>query len=190
MEEYALLLAYHDVLSQSEANLIIFDMPPTALAMRFFNLPSLSLIWLEKLVQLREEIIRKREIISKIKFGKKEIEKDKVLNQLKRQIEFYRSIQNIFKDQVQAIVNIVVNPDKLSVIESQDIISHLQKVKISPSHIILNKYSSSAKINDMGKIFADVSLHYMYQTRYPLVGITALEKYLSEYPDIFPNILQ
>jgi arsenite-transporting ATPase len=189
MEEYALLLAYNDILSQSDANLIVFDMPPTALAIRFFNLPSLSLIWLEKLVQLRQEIVQKRKIITKIKIGKKDIERDKVLNQLNKQIDFYSSIQNIFEDQVQTIVNIVINPDKLSVIESQDIINHLQKIKLRPRHIILNKYSSSANVTHMRKIFKDVSTHHAYQVTYPLVGMKALQKYLTEYPDMFPNML-
>ncbi|RMD96198.1 MAG: ArsA family ATPase, partial [Calditrichaeota bacterium] len=51
IEEYALLLAFNDVRSSAtEFEIIVFDMPPTALALRFLGLPRLTLLWLEKLL--------------------------------------------------------------------------------------------------------------------------------------------
>ncbi|MGD8725772.1 MAG: ArsA family ATPase, partial [Desulfobacterales bacterium] len=79
LEEYALLLAFENVLHTSQnKDIIIFDMAPTALTLRFFSLPSITLIWLEELLKLRNKIYAKKEIISKIKVFGKEIEQDKI----------------------------------------------------------------------------------------------------------------
>lgn len=188
IEEYALLIAFNTIIKKSDADYIIFDMPPTALAMKFFNLPSLSLLWLEKLIQLRQEIIEKREIISKIKLGKKEVERDKVLIRLQQQTEFYQNIESIFKDVNRTVINIIINPDKLSLLESQDIIQHLKRLQLTPRQIILNKYSGSDIINNLNDNMRGISWIRMPQATYPLVGINVLKNYLKEYPDVFDSI--
>jgi hypothetical protein len=72
IEEYALLMAYeHLTQKHNDMDYIVFDMPPTALTLRFFELPKISLLWLNQLLNLRNEILKKREIISTIKVGKK-----------------------------------------------------------------------------------------------------------------------
>ena len=60
LEAYALLLAYkHIRRTYADVDFLIFDMPPTALTLKFFSLPSLSLIWLDHLLALRRDIIKK-----------------------------------------------------------------------------------------------------------------------------------
>ena len=56
-------------------------MAPTALTLRFFSLPFITLIWLEELLTLRSQIYKKKEIISKIKIAGREIEQDRVKSQ-------------------------------------------------------------------------------------------------------------
>ncbi len=59
LEEYALILAFEQIRKDfSQLDYLIFDMPPTALALKFFNLPSLSMIWIEHLLALREVAIK------------------------------------------------------------------------------------------------------------------------------------
>jgi arsenite-transporting ATPase len=54
LEEYALLLAFEDIIHTSKnKDVIIFDMAPTALTLRFFSLPFITLVWLEALSKLR-----------------------------------------------------------------------------------------------------------------------------------------
>ena len=61
LEEYALLLAFQEITGKfSGMDCIVFDMAPTALSLKFFSLPSLSLIWINHLLALRREIIKKR----------------------------------------------------------------------------------------------------------------------------------
>ena len=51
LEEYALLLAFENIIHTFEdKDIIIFDMAPTALTLRFFSLPFITLIWLEELL--------------------------------------------------------------------------------------------------------------------------------------------
>jgi len=40
------------------------------------------LIWIEQLVALRKEIIKKRDLITKVKLIRKEAETDKILNKI------------------------------------------------------------------------------------------------------------
>ena len=79
LEEYALLLAFENIIHTfDDKDIIIFDMAPTALTLRFFSLPFITLIWLEELLKLREKIYAKKEIIYEIKIGRKTIQQDKI----------------------------------------------------------------------------------------------------------------
>jgi arsenite-transporting ATPase len=94
LEEYALLLAFEDTLHKyGDQDFIVFDMAPTALTLRFFSLPFITLIWLEELLTLRSQIYKKKEIISKIKIAGREIEQDKVKAKLKSLIGNYEHLQ-------------------------------------------------------------------------------------------------
>jgi len=179
IEEYALLLAYDFIIRKYEGkDIIIFDMPPTALTLKFFSLPGLSLLWLEKLMQLRNEIIEKRQILTKIKFGKKDIETDKILNSLSDQIKLYSKINASFHNQDQTQLNLVINADQLSLSESQLIISRLKELNLEVSHIILNKSGTLDK--EIPDMFKKQSLSRYSQANYPLIGIENLDRYLNE----------
>ncbi|UCG07422.1 MAG: ArsA family ATPase, partial [Desulfobacterales bacterium] len=118
LEEYALLLAFENVLQVSEdKDIIIFDMAPTALTLRFFSLPFITLIWLEELLKLRKKIYEKKEIISKIRIGKKEIEQDKVKAKLEGMILNYGFLRDRFRSDTTRI-HLVMNTDKLSFAEA------------------------------------------------------------------------
>ena len=97
LEEYALLLAFENVIRTfDDKDLIIFDMAPTALTLRFFSLPFITLIWLEALLKLREKIYAKKEIIAEIKIGRKEIQQDKVKAKLQALIQKYQHLPDRF----------------------------------------------------------------------------------------------
>jgi len=106
-------------------------MPPTALGLKFFSLPSLSLIWIEHLLALRKEIIKKRDLITNIKLIKKEIERDKVLNKINELQNQYQALKDTFEDRKQTQINLVLNPDKLSYAESIRIVTALQEININ-----------------------------------------------------------
>jgi arsenite/tail-anchored protein-transporting ATPase len=94
LEEYALMLAFEDVLRRgANTDVIIYDMAPTALSLRFFSLPGVSLVWLNKLSNVCDLICQKKEIISTIRFGKRELEQDRVKQKLNSLATRHRCLQ-------------------------------------------------------------------------------------------------
>ena len=84
LEEYALLYAFEAMIKKyNNFHIRLFDLPPTALALRFFNLSKLTMIWLEQLIDLRKEILKKKKIISDVYQKRSRESEDNILKQLK-----------------------------------------------------------------------------------------------------------
>ena len=100
VEEYALIYAYQTLLDKYKSNTFrIFDMPPTALSLRFMNLPNLSRIWLNKLTELRKKILKNKNIISTVNKAEKVDLQDRVLSDLNR---MERDYQDLYEDSLPA----------------------------------------------------------------------------------------
>jgi len=180
IEEYALLLAYEHILKEyRQMDYIIFDMPPTALTLRFFELPNISLVWLSHLQDLRREILKKREIITTIKIGKTEIQSDKIITKLDEQILAYERINSIFSDPKRTHINLVLNPDKLSLSESILIIERLRENDLKLKNVYLNKYQGTDSA-DIERKITDTPLLKIPQSAAPLLGLEILKVYLKE----------
>lgn len=180
IEEYALLTAYKGTRDKyTEMDYIIFDMPPTALTLKFFGLPVLSLTWLEKLADLRKEIIEKRKIITKIKLGKMEMERDKILNKINQQTRSYQEIKAIFEDEKKTKINLVMNPDKLSFSESLLIKNRLSEFNLRINKIVLNKYYTGFSLDQIEKNFEYKTIQLFHKSDNPLIGVQNLENYLT-----------
>ena len=181
IEEYALLLAYEEIAKKykDKVKSIIFDMPPTALSLKFFRLPGLSLQWLDKLLELRNEIIHKRELITKVKLGKKEFQTDKVLKSLMDQMTRYRGMQDIVENKKVANIRVVVNPDKLSLGETDEIIRILRELNIPVGQVIMNKLQGVDDDVAWEKKYSEFSCKKYLLADYELVGLEYLKRYLS-----------
>ena len=152
VEEYAILEAIKDILSKrGEFDKIVFDTPPTGLTVRILALPKTSLIWLEKLIELRRKILDRRLSIERVKgkitfkVGDREIklpsreEEDRVIQELRRYKSETERVYKTFTDERTAVIG-VVNPDELSLIEMERTIEVLKKMGISIRLVIVNKY--------------------------------------------------
>ncbi len=180
IEEYALLLAYQSIRNSAKnVDYIVFDMPPTALTLKFLTLPNVSLTWLENLLMLRNKIIEKKEIISRVKLGKKEIETDKIRNKLNKQIEDYKTIKAVFRDKSKTSLNLVMNTDKLSFSESQLIVDNLAKFNITISNLFLNKWHPGFDYSEIKNKYKDYGFQLFPESKTPLLGVPALADYLS-----------
>lgn len=178
MEEYGLLVAFnHFYEKYKESDYLIFDMPPTALALKFFGLPSVSLVWLKQLLNLRNEILKKKEIISEVKFGKSEVETDKVKNNLVDQQKRYEKLLTLFQDENNCYINVVSNPDPISLSESERIFKFLEDLRIPVHKLIINKSRPEDK-----KIpgFQKKQAIFIHRSQYPLIGMSYFQKYLTE----------
>ena len=152
VEEYAILEAIKDILSKrGEFDKIVFDTPPTGLTVRILALPKTSLIWLEKLIELRRKILDRRLSIERVKgkitfkVGDREIklpsreEEDRVIQELRRYKSETERVYKTFTDERTAVIG-VVNPDELSLIEMERTIEVLKKMGIPIRLVIVNKY--------------------------------------------------
>jgi len=184
LEEYALILAFEKIQKDhSHWDYLIFDMPPTALALKFFALPSLSLVWVEHLLALRREIIEKRELITRIKLGTKELERDKVLNKIVEQQKQYQRLKEIFENSEVTQIHLVLNPDRLSHAESMRIYQSLKEIHVPLHRTVYNKRPATESCVDIDPVFAHIpSLHFPYSET-PLIGMKRLERFLKENED-------
>lgn len=180
LEEYALLLAFENTLhTETKRDHIVFDMPPTALTMRFFSLPFITLIWLKELLKLRSQIYDKKEIISKIQFGKREIEQDKVKARLESLIDDHVHLQKHFAANGTRI-NLVLNNDPLSLAEAIRIRVKLGDIGMDIGQLMLNKIKRGEPIESITD-----QLNGYPVNRFPLYsgnlcGLESLEKYIRE----------
>ncbi|MDF1548469.1 MAG: TRC40/GET3/ArsA family transport-energizing ATPase [Bacteroidales bacterium] len=181
VEEYAMLMAFSHYLEQFKSKQqVIVDMPPTALSLRFFALPGLSLKWLEQLIQLRLAIQEKKEIISKIKFGNKELETDKVLLQLNMLNKSYLDLYSIF-NAPNSKIYVVANPENLSLNEAERIIKKMQDIELNISGIILNKTTNQMEISSKRLTFSQLEISRFKLSNSHLIGLESLNAYLNQF---------
>jgi arsenite-transporting ATPase len=181
IEEYALLRAFSYFLTKyTEFDRIIFDMPPTGLTLKFLSLPKLSQIWLEKLVDLRNDIIAKKEIVTKIKFGNIEIERDKLLNKLNNQLDEYSGARKILEDRDRTELVLVMNQDKLSLAESKLIVDKLKFAELKVKKVFINKFKVEIPVEELETIFQEYEIRHYPSKDESITGLDNLEKYLRE----------
>ena len=180
LEEYALILALQSILQEFNSHdAIVFDMPPTALSLKFFNLPSLSLVWTQKLLDLRQEIIKKRELITKIRLLNKEYETDKVLKKIMEQTEYFTSLKDRFQNAEFTKIKLVLNPDELSFAESDRILAWLKEIFIKIDQVFFNKTNESSDVSNIEALFSGIPIEQIPYSETPLTGYDNLENFLE-----------
>lgn len=184
LEEYAMLLAFENILHTAmHMDIIVFDMPPTALTLRFFSLPFITLIWLEELLRLRNDIYDKKEIVSKIKLGHKDIEQDKVKNRLGTMIHRHKDLRDQFFAKTTNI-NLVLNKDPLSLAEAGRIQQKLNDIGVKIASIILNKVKENKVNSDIADVFNEYPIKRFPNSSRDLYGIEALKAYVLKNSNI------
>ena len=184
IEEHALLLAFQNIRKTAgDTAYLIFDMPPTALTLKFLTLPDLSLLWLNNLLDLRQKTLEKKAIVTRVKFGKKELETDKIKSKLQQQIADYEQLKNLFKDPQHTVLYLVLNTDKLSFNESKLIVEKLDKFQIPVSNVFLNKYYNGFDVSAIQNLYAGAGLQILPQADSELTGLENLSAYLGQLDD-------
>ena len=180
LEEYAVLLALEDTIEKySDHDYVIFDTPPTALTLKFLALPSVSLLWLTELVKFRQMILNKKDIVTKIKDGKRgtELEKDPILKRIEGLIQVYRRLADRFIDNGKTKIFVVMNPDKLSLSESRDIVTKLKDLDMYVPYIILNKFDGDETIcQTLEKDFSGTEVIRFPKNSSEIIGLECMDK--------------
>lgn len=152
MEEYAMLSALHDLLDKwrDKVDYIVIDTPPTGLMLRIFSLPRATVMWIEKLKDLRTKILARRSQITHIKgrdaLGKGiscESDSDVIFQQLTTQEKLAREIWQILNDDEICRKILVLNYDELSVREGIKITRDLDSLGIRINLAVFNKRGMS-----------------------------------------------
>jgi arsenite-transporting ATPase len=185
IEEYALLMAFEDIIHRFEdKDIIVFDMAPTALTLKFLSLPLITLVWLGELLKLRKQIYEKREIVSKIKIGKKEIEQDKVKAKLETLIDNYEHL----RDHLMATntkINLVMNVDRLSLSEAVRIKNKLSDIEMRIDCVVINKLKDGQSTNAITAEFSDQKICSFPLSEKDLSGLEELNAYIDANVGIF-----
>ena len=180
LEEHALIRALVELMQENQdLDYLIIDMPPTALSVKFFILPTLSRIWIEQLEKLRNEINKKKNIVSTVRYGKKEHGRDKILNRILTMKENYIKLEALFRDMQTTTISVVVNNDSLSVSETQRIVADLLANDLHIKSVVWNRVESvdglpQFSIANNDPLFIPASASH-------LTGIESLETFLSSW---------
>ncbi|MBU0988415.1 MAG: ArsA family ATPase [Proteobacteria bacterium] len=179
LEEYALLQAFENIIHTfSDKDMIVFDMAPTALTLRFFCMPFITLIWLEALLKLRSEIYEKKEIISRIKIGQKEIEQDKIKVRLEKMICDHENLRDLFRSGATSI-NLVMNNDKLSFSEAVRIKKKLADIGIRIDRVVVNKIKDAQIAAEIENEFKNEKIVLFPFSAKGLLGYPALNDFID-----------
>ncbi len=153
IEEYALLTSIEKTIrDETGFDYIIFDTPPTGLTLRFLALPKVTITWIERLMQIRRQILEKRYTIHRIRgtLSTEETildyreEDDDILNRLKKLDKNYQDLDSALRGG-DCHVALVFNPDILSLRESQRLIEGLRELGLPLRLLINNKITETNK---------------------------------------------
>ncbi len=152
IEEYATLEAIRNILLEGdEWDIIVFDTPPTGLTLRVLALPKISLIWADKLIEIRRKILERRRMIAKIQGEQKfviegqefvlpkEEEEDPVMKELKKYREEIEFVDKVITDPNKTSVIAVMNPEMLPFYETERARESLKKFGIPFNLVVVNK---------------------------------------------------
>ena len=117
-----------------------------------------------------------------MKFGNKQIERDKIRNKLNHQIDEYHQINTVFEDHTLTSLNLVLNTDKLSFSESQLIVDKLARFNIKIKNVFLNKWVENFDTGNIQNKYAGCGFQQFPLSNTPLLGIPALTSYLKHLP--------
>ncbi len=152
IEEYATLEAIREILSEGDKwDVIVFDTPPTGLTLRVLALPRISLIWVDKLIEIRRKILERRRAIAKIKGEEeyvidgesfklpKEEEEDPVMRELRQYRKEVEFVERVITNPEKTSVIAVMNPEMLPLYETERAYESLKKFKVPLRLIVVNK---------------------------------------------------
>ncbi len=180
LEEHALVRALTEIMDGfPDLDYLIIDMPPTALSVKFFLLPTLSRIWIQELEKLRNEINKKKKIVSTVRYGNKDHGRDKILNRILALKQEYMDLEALFRDPLTTTLSVVVNNDSLSISETERIVDDLGANSIPVKSVVWNRVDSTRGLP--GFSIAGSRPLSLPRSAAPLTGIDTLNGFVDSW---------
>ncbi|MCK9356142.1 MAG: ArsA family ATPase [Dehalococcoidia bacterium] len=192
IEEYATLQVMERLLGDAAGryDVVVFDTPPTGLTLRVLALPRVSLLWGERLSGLRREILDRRQILRNIHGERKYVidgvehalatdeKSDGVMGELRDYVDRMRRLTALQADASQTRVMPVMNPDRLSLFETQRALETLRSLGMPIGPVIVNKVglkpTDGQTVQDIGRALGLPTRILPFTSTEP-VGLEALE---------------
>ena len=190
VEEYAALTAMEELLrTETDFDYIVFDTPPTGLTLRILALPRITITWVDRLTRIRKDILAKRHTVHNItgqyqeqgiRLAYKE-EDDSVMKKLRELFKRYVALSKTIESQDSSIA-VVLNPDYLSLRESQRILIGLKDLELPLRAVFNNKYEPSLEkvADEMEKELLN-SRKDVFLDRVPRVAAAYKESYKLDH---------
>lgn len=180
LEEHALIRALTEIMQAfPDLDYLIIDMPPTALSVKFFILPTLSRIWIQELEKLRNEINKKKKIVSTVRYGNKEHGRDKILNRIMTLKQEYMDLEALFRNPDTTTLSVVVNNDSLAISETERIVRDLGENSISIKSVVWNRVDDTRGLP--GFSIAGSRPLSLPRSAEPLTGIDTLNQFVDSW---------
>ncbi len=156
VEEHATLEKIKEIVLKNQRSwgydVIIFDTPPTGLTVRIMALPTITSVWIDKLMDLRLAILGRRKTLERIRGEKPKVviggreyavatepDEDPIFRELKALKEEVEWIRNALRNPSITSVVMVINPEVLPVLEARRACDFLRKIGIPVKYVIVNK---------------------------------------------------
>ncbi|MEM4750274.1 MAG: TRC40/GET3/ArsA family transport-energizing ATPase [Sulfolobales archaeon] len=151
VEEEILLRKLEDVV-KSEYNFIVVDTPPTGVTLRTLILPSLYLVWLDKLIEIRERIVSLRYVIARTL--RKDIDmRDRALLKLYDMREEFRLLDSVLRSEDRTSYVLVAVPEPLPMYELKETYEFLRtNLGVRPKLLVLNKMLPNDLASELGQL--------------------------------------
>ena len=166
---------------------IVVDTPPTGVTLRTLYLPQIYIVWLSKLIEVRERIVSLRYVIARVLGREKEV-RDKVLTKLYELKSEYTELWNMLRDSAKTWYIVVATPEPLPMYELESTVNFLRsRLGVEPKMLILNRVLREELAKQMG-----VDKHQMeYINRLRSMGIPAIAiEYLGKPTKSLDDVLE
>lgn len=186
VEESALLETIRKIVGKGEYDVIVFDTPPTGLTIRILILTEMTLVWLRKLIDIRKKILDRRRTIEKIQGevcvvinGEKfdiptSEDRDAVIKEMMQYQSEMNELVSKLRDKNVTKFIAVLNPEKLSYLETKRIVESLSSINLELDYLILNKYVDNEMSRKIMEVFSGLKI-YTVPLLEKVSGLEALE---------------
>jgi len=149
--EAALFDRFIDVMRNSEAyDKVVFDTSPTGGTLRLLALPEFLGDWLDRLIDKRTESV---DLFEKAAIGRKEARKrlddDPIIDHLTRRKEKFEFAGEVLRE--RAAFYLVLNPDELSIRETDRAIAELSEQGLDVAGLVVNRLTPSPDDDEDGR---------------------------------------